>query len=413
MRLRIAAFGMVLFSVFLLGWMASDIPFSLPYSNVDFYTYYAGGKLFSQQQNIYSSELTNALLTAQELPYIQNSDYIYPPYMALLLSFVAGIPPRVLAFVWGILNLAGLALSVYWLADLVSDSQSRVRKFTEFLLLALCFMPTQYALFVGQVNMILLALMIGAFRWDIRNQGRLAGIVLGIAILIKVSPAILLWYFLCRARWTTLVWSGIVVLAVGLVTFPWTYDYNLLYLTEVMPHLSQPQAHAVNQSLNGFFSRILTDNVFSTAWVNAPTLSRLLTLAASGVMGVFSLLVVFRGVRPVQSSLRQHLYAYLLLITISVIVSPLAWENLYVLLVIPLLALFSDWRDLTLWQRRFVLLSAALMTVQRVWAPYGETPGAFLWAHDLTLLMSLGLYGAFFLIIVLRGKILTSSTSAL
>lgn len=118
MRLRIAAFGMVLFSVFLLGWMASDIPFSLPYSNVDFYTYYAGGKLFSQQQNIYSSELTNALLTAQELPYIQNSDYIYPPYMALLLSFVAGIPPRVLAFVWGILNLAGLALSVYWLADL-------------------------------------------------------------------------------------------------------------------------------------------------------------------------------------------------------------------------------------------------------------------------------------------------------
>lgn len=81
-------------------------------------------------------------------------------------------------------------------------------------------MPTQYALFVGQVNMILLALMIGAFRWDIRNQGRLAGIVLGIAILIKVSPAILLWYFLCCARWTTLVWSGIVVLAVGLVTFP-------------------------------------------------------------------------------------------------------------------------------------------------------------------------------------------------
>lgn len=396
MRIRTAALIVLCLSIALVFVMAFDFPFAMPYANVDFYAYYAGAVLFDQNQNIYSSSLTGELLNGLNLPYIQDSDYIYPPYMALMLSVFVEIPPRVLAAVWGFLNLAALVLSLYWMADLLTRQAERARTFWMFLLLALVFLPTNYALFVGQVNMILLAFVILAFRLDTRGKQRAAGIALGVAILIKVSPILLIGYFLFRRRWGVLAYAGVTIAAVVLITLPWTLEYNLIYVRDVLPSLSTPQAHPVNQSVNGFFSRILTQSVFSNGWVDQPDLSKTFTFVVSGMLAVWGFWAVYRDQRRPErdTDAYHHLNAYLLLLVISVVISPLAWENLYVLLAAPVLLLLFGWRSASQTGRILTIAAIALMIIQRWWAFHGEAPQTFPVLRDFSLLMSLGLYGA-------------------
>ncbi|MFN8529729.1 MAG: glycosyltransferase family 87 protein [Anaerolineae bacterium] len=415
-RIRAAAIIVLILTVLLLVWMATDIPSPLPYANVDFYTYYAGGVLFNRQQNIYSSDLTAALLTPLNLPYIPHSDYIYPPYLAMAMSLLSGAAPRVLAFLWGAANLACLALALFWMADLLVSADARPRKFWEFLLLALIFLPTNYALFVGQVNMIVLALMIGAFRWDARQKPIWAGIALGIAILLKVSPAILIAYFIFYRRWKLLAAAFVMVGIVVVGTLPWTLNYDRLFVTEVLPFLSRPQAHPVNQSLNGFFSRILTSNVFSVNWIDDPSLSRLFTLGSSALLTGAALIGVLLRSRernlhtpesiPVTADeVGRSLRPYVMLIAVSVVISPLAWENLYVLMVAPLLLLLFQWRQSSQMARWLTVIAITLMVVQRIWAVHGENPQFVPALAQLTLLMSLGLYGALCSIAALNDRI--------
>ncbi len=400
----LALIVLVLLSAFVLV-MAFDFPVTVPYANVDFYTYYAGAVLFNQQQNIYSSALTGDLLNDLNLPYIPNSDYIYPPYMALALAPFVDIGGRVLAALWGFLNLAAFAISLYWLADLLTESIDVARVFWGFLLLGLVFPPTLYALSVGQVNMIVLALVIGAFRWDHHDRQRIAGIALGAAILIKVAPILLIVYFLARRRWQTTLYTVLTGALVVLITLPATLDYNVIYVRDVLPFLSTLQPHPVNQSLNGFFGRLLTDSVFADGWVSTPDLARTVTLAASAALVGWSFWAVVRSQHRHPADMPRNLSTYLLLLLISIIVSPRAWENLYVLVVAPVLLLIFGWRTSPRSVRILTAAAVALMLIQRVWAFHGESPQLSPQLAAFPLVMSLGLYGALCLCVALYRKI--------
>jgi len=62
-------------------------------TQIDFNVYWAASKLFIQDQDIYDGSLTSGLIRALDLEYIDHSDYIYPPYLAAVLSPLTHLHP--------------------------------------------------------------------------------------------------------------------------------------------------------------------------------------------------------------------------------------------------------------------------------------------------------------------------------
>jgi hypothetical protein len=74
--------------------------------------------------------------------------------------------------------------------------------------IVLCFEPTYWGVKEGQVNAIILALISSHLVWAIRGQSGRAGVALGLAALIKMSPTLLLLVPILRKDWRTVGWFG-------------------------------------------------------------------------------------------------------------------------------------------------------------------------------------------------------------
>ena len=141
-----------------------------------------------------------------------NSRFIYPPSSLLLFAPFARLPYRMAKVVWGTgmaLLMAGLLLALcrrYPQADWMALG----------LFLSL---PMASNIDNGQVDILVLALTLAVV---LVRRPWLAGLCLGAAIAIKLSPALVLLWLLARRRWATAAWatlSGAALLATGAAVY--------------------------------------------------------------------------------------------------------------------------------------------------------------------------------------------------
>lgn len=112
------------------------------------------------------------------------------------------------------------------------------------------------SIFLGQVDgFVILALAAGLWAAS-RERMYLAGICFGIAALLKISPALLVFYFLLRGTWKilggALVACGTILLCATLIGEPCDLPY---FIENILPSLSYCQINAENQSLPAFLGR--------------------------------------------------------------------------------------------------------------------------------------------------------------
>ncbi len=384
----------------------SDPPDTLRFVNVDFYTYYAGGKLFWQGNNIYSGDLTGRLLAAEGLYYDKGSNYIYPPYVAAFLApFTQVLSGKALGFLWFFIMLTAL-LGAVWMAVLIffpDEPPNRQRlQWLDWSILALLYVPTNYSYFVGQINPLLLILLTGFLFCLQHGRDRLAGLLLAAAILIKVAPAIFLLYLIIRRRWTALVMAlSLSIVGLGISLAPlWGQWMN--YFQIALPDSTRLVSHPANQSISAFFSRLLVASPFTNPLIVSSSLARVAATGAALLLLAISSIATYRTSRDN----RAGILSFCLFLVTMVLISPLAWENLFVLIVFPLLAIFYLWPKLSSIEKGLVVFAIILSIVQRLWAPHGvapdETPGLNNW----TLLMSLLLYSTLILYTILRRHVI-------
>lgn len=188
------------------------------------------------------------------------------------------------------------------------------------------------------------------------------------------------------------------VILILVLTLSITYDYDLQFVREVLPSISRLEPHPVNQSINGFFSRLLTSNKFTNPLSNAPEFAHtVIFITSSGLMIICVILTYLKWLGKTQPQDADFLST---LIIVSVVISPLAWENLYILLVAPLLMLLRYWPAFNRRTRFLLVVAAILINVQRLWDPYVNAPERFPYAAYLGLFMSLAMYGAFVLLVI-------------
>jgi hypothetical protein len=348
---------------------------------VDFYAYYLAASGFRQGLDMYTLPTSGWDLLARNLRVPDYAPpYRYPPLLAVGVMPLLALPPRWAAFVWITLS-AGAAMGA---TALLASGEGSRRLLLAWGVLAL-FTPVLTTLYAGQANTFVLltvALALWAFK---RERPTAAGLALALGAMIKVMPVVLIAYFAWRRQWRVVLGAAAGLAALSLLSIavvgPATFvSYVLHAVIQADPQIAA--AYPPNQSLIGFFSRLLTAHPWGGSWADNPSLAWTLGRAA-GLLALAATFALCRPGRPIRE--RVDVEVGLMVIATHLLPS-VSWYHHLALLLVPTMVLL--WRGLDGGGRRdwrvwWVVVCLALLDVQ----------GLF-W-HQLagwTLLLSLGTY---------------------
>jgi Glycosyltransferase family 87 len=158
-----------------------------------------------------------------------NSRFIYPPSSLFLFSPLSHLPYKVAKVVWSTF----MALLMVWLLMILRDRYPRAQWIALGLFLSL---PMAANVDNGQVDILIFALTLAVFYV---SRPWLAGLCLGLAIAIKVSPVLILLWLLATRRWKAALFAILSAAALTLASIRvWGLDRHREFIQHLMGHLS-------------------------------------------------------------------------------------------------------------------------------------------------------------------------------
>ena len=158
--------------------------FAIVYRPFDLQIYLWGGRAVTEGLRLY--------LVAPQANW-----FTYPPFAAALFTPLAALPAAVVRVVWELASIGALT----WASLLtlrLADCRPSGTVVAAMVAAGLMLEPMYHTLFLGQVNLFLLALVLTDV-WR-AARGRPAGIAVGIAVAIKLTPGIFILLFLLTRR---------------------------------------------------------------------------------------------------------------------------------------------------------------------------------------------------------------------
>ena len=292
------------------------------------------GRVISQPTDFSMFYRAAAALDSGLDPYREVDGFINPPTFAFLFKPLTWTTMAGASFLWFVLKITLILGSFFFCYDSLRGHRLPGHLKGWFILgivlVAGRFWITD--LRFGNTNIIILFLTLGAICFDLRNRPSTAGLLLALAVTIKIVPILLAAYFLANRRRNTLLWLGIGLLLFNLLPWPITGDGFLPAWTSyvqavLLDKLSSPLEQPDNQSLWGALARTLPGNVSGIrfGWI-------CLSLAAV----VFAMVVTMRT--HARNSLNQA-YAASLFPLLGLMISPGSWVVHYVAVLLPMAAL--------------------------------------------------------------------------
>jgi len=197
--------------------------------------------------------------------------FTYPPFAALVMLPMAYLPWNAAIVVSVTLTVLASAVVIWRLLDPVARRSGWTRWFA--LAVALClaaaYEPMRETVNFGQVNMLLLFLVAVDLLWLLPARSRWAGVGIGLATAIKLTPGIFIVYLLVTGRWraaATSVGTAAVATLVAAGLFP---DASREFWTEALWNTDRvgELAFVSNQSLRGVVARLDPQHPSTIAWL--------------------------------------------------------------------------------------------------------------------------------------------------
>ncbi|OHT83002.1 glycosyltransferase 87 family protein [Mycobacteroides saopaulense] len=191
-----------------------------------------------------------------EAPALNKAWFVYPPFATLVLAPLAWASFAVAKWVLLTLSVAALAL-IAWrilrLAGIRADARLAVVS-AALAVILVNVEPVQATLWWGQINILLMALVLADLLRPVNARGR--GIGLGLAAGIKLTPLIFLPYLLLTRQWRTSAIATGTFTATAAVTWPALPRDSSWFWGHLgdTAHISRID-HLANQSINGFLAR--------------------------------------------------------------------------------------------------------------------------------------------------------------
>jgi alpha-1,2-mannosyltransferase len=184
--------------------------------------------------------------------------FTYTPFAALLFAVVSALPLHTVLVVAAVVSTFALAATV-WIAFRELGWQPAARTGATLLVAGLVFWtePVQRALFLGQIELVLMALVV----WDLcqPDRRRLKGAMTGIAAGIKLVPLLFILYLLITRRFRqAAVAAGafVVTVIIGFIVLPkpsttWWFGGDFFQASR-----TGFVGEEANQSLQGILTRL-------------------------------------------------------------------------------------------------------------------------------------------------------------
>jgi uncharacterized membrane protein len=228
------------------------VVFSVVYKPLDFSVYRWGGQEVTHGLRLYRTR------------YVQGHDrewFTYPPFAAIVFVPIAAVPAVIGQVGWQLVSLIALACTSVITLNLAGYRPSRT-VMAAIVACAITLEPMYHTLYLGQINFILLALiLIDVWR---AARGRPAGIGIGLAAAVKLTPLIFIPFFLVARRWKDAAVATATFLACGLIGYliapegSGLYWHQLVFNTSRVgaPYISNQSPYALVLRLAGVGARI-------------------------------------------------------------------------------------------------------------------------------------------------------------
>jgi alpha-1,2-mannosyltransferase len=282
--------------------------------------------------------------------------FTYPPFAAIVLAHFSLLPSWPACLILTLLTLGALALV---LSAVLPAGPGGWRRIAVLLLAAEVLEPVLRTVYAGQLDLLLLALVVLDVLVDTPRWPR--GLLIGIAAAVKLTPAVFLLYFLLRRDTRAAVTAVVTFLGATALGFLLAGADSMRYWTSALwdtGRVGEP-TYAGNQSLLGLLARAGVPADARTAWW-LPLVAVVLVLTALGMRRALAAgeTTVALGVNAVG----------------GLLVSPISWTHHWVWAVVVLLG----WAELARRTRRrgfavFAGLGAVLFVAgPQWWWPRGE-----------------------------------------
>ena len=194
-----------------------------------------------------------------------------PPIVPLMLYPLMVLPPVVGALIWYGLKVAMVAWCALKLTQMVRGTNGpRLPAWGLALILLLSFRPILSDLQHGNINLLILFLVVATLNFWRKGKDFPAGITLALAICTKVTPALFLPYFLWKRSWKSVGWC-LAAIPIFLIVIPSVVlgpTYTLTGLNSWRSNIISPfvegdvikSTQEVNQSMVGVLTRLLTES---------------------------------------------------------------------------------------------------------------------------------------------------------
>ncbi|WP_446218797.1 glycosyltransferase family 87 protein [Micromonospora sp. IBHARD004] len=186
--------------------------------------------------------------------------FTYPPLSALLLRPFALLPLGATVAIFTILTGIGVVVTTRWLVLPVVERHHLPRLFslTVAVLLVFAVESTRETITFGQINMLLVVLILADLLFAVPQGRRWAGVGVGLATALKLFPGIFILYLLATRRWRAAVVAAATAALATLLAAAvapadsWRFWTHELWATDRVGRTD----YTGNQSLFGLLSRI-------------------------------------------------------------------------------------------------------------------------------------------------------------
>ena len=298
-------------------------------------------------------QMTVRALHAEPLYRVEDGHYQfkYLPLFAVIMAPFGLIELEMGKALWFAISMGLLVLVMRWSVSALPD---RRLPRTTLVALALVLMAKFLAheLLLGQVNLLLGALLLAALVSVQMKRPNAAGALVGAAAFVKPYALILLPWLLVTQGWraaATAAGTVIVGLFLPALVYGWTGNLDLLraWLDTVTQSTTPNLLGNDNVSIASMWAK----------WLGPGSTATLLTFATFAAVGM---LVIFVWRRRRAVAAPEYLECALLMLLIPLI-SPQGWDYVLLLATPAVVCLADRWRDLTrIWQGA---LAVALVTM--------------------------------------------------
>ena len=305
--------------------------------------YHPVGKLLSQNLN----------------PYQSTTPLLYSPPMLLLLYPLNFLPLTPSQLIWTTLSFLSLLLGLW----LIIKTTSLKPSLYWFLLISPFFFlsfPAKFTLGMGQINHFVLLFFTLSFYLYQKKRLQFSALFLTLAFLSKFFPLWVLVFFVFKKdhqflKNLTLYSLSAFAITALLLPFKITKDFFITVMPSFFNHTHNSSYY--NQALTGLISRSIQNSTYQTY--------------TAIVLTLLLLILTLRKIKTLSAS-----FQFSLLITLSLLTAPVAWQHHLVFLFFPLITLLAKFLKTKQYPQLSLLLFSYLLIFINLKTP--PIPDSFL-----------------------------------